>query len=173
MSSKKEVSLLGRKRTKDLEPEQMQQDIKQDKKEALRAMIDQESHQELHQELHQDMQPVSQVAPQEISPPLGVAAVYEKEVKAAVNMLIKMHTQMREAGTSNRREYSFYEQNKRLVNELRNLLAEKADFYESKGLDDDDNRRACQQYINDVREGLRAVGIFMNYLEVRPVKNPV
>lgn len=164
MSSKKEVSLLGRKRTKDLEPEQVQRDIKQDKKEELMAMMSQETPQETSQEIKQDLN-------QDLTPPLGVAVVYEKEVKAAVKHLVKMQAHMRDAGTANRRDYSFYEQNKRLVNELRNLLAEKADFYESKGLDDDENRRACQQYINDVCEGLRSVGIFMNYLEVRPIKN--
>lgn len=167
MSSKKEISLLGRKRTKELELDQAQpgqldktqldkiQPDKTDKKEQLISLMN------------------SEIIPETIpEPSVGPAVIYEKEVKAAVNMLIKMHTQMREAGTSNRREYSFYEQNRKLINEIRGLLAEKADFYESKGLNDEDNRRACQQYINDIRAGLGAVGILVNYLEVRPVKNP-
>jgi len=195
MSQKKPISLAGRKRTKDLESEQPSQAIqpntlnplnplnpieqsaqpqKQDKKAELMSMI--------HSEINLNPVPapaaptpqviISKPMTEEISAPLGVAVVYEKEVKAAVNFLIKFHSKMRDAGTANRREYSFYEQNKRLVSEIKNLLAEKADFYESKGLDDEENRRACQQYINDLREGLRSVGIFVNYLEVRPVKSP-
>lgn len=157
MSSKKEISLLGRKRTKELELDQTQPDKtdKTDKKEQLISLMNSEV--------------IPEITPE---PSVGPAVIYEKEVKAAVNMLIKMHTQMREAGTSNRRQYSFYEQNRKLINEIRGLLAEKADFYESKGLNDEDNRRACQQYINDIRAGLGAVGILVNYLEVRPVKNP-
>lgn len=169
MSSKKEISLLGRKRTKELELDQAQpgqldknqpdKTDKTDKKEQLISLMNSEIIPEIIPEIRQE-------------PSVGPAVIYDKEVKAAVNMLIKMHTQMREAGTSNRREYSFYEQNRKLINEIRGLLAEKANFYESKGLNDEDNRRACQQYINDIRAGLGAVGILVNYLEVRPVKNP-
>ena len=159
--SKKEISLMGRKRTRELDSsilEKREKEKLEDKKEVLMAMKAEENSKE---STHQSI-------PQTI--PLGVAAVYEREVKAAVSSLIKIHYRLSEAGTLNRRAYSVEEQSRKLVQEIKKFLAERADFYASKGMDDEDNRQACQQYVNDVREGLKAAGIKINYLEVRPVE---
>lgn len=164
--SKKEISLMGRKRTRELGSEG--EIVSGEKKEALMAMkaeITPEASSastvrrpEIQTEIQFDTRP----------PSPGVAVVYEKEVKAAVSGLIKIHYRLSEAGTLNRRAFSIEQQIKQLIGEIRKLLAEKADFYASKGMEDEDNRQACQQYVNDIREGLKQAGIKINYLEVKP-----
>ncbi len=166
--SKKEISLIGRKRTRELDNSVSDSEEKEkleEKKEALIALM----------AMKTEVNPSEPKKPEEskksVPPvPLGVAAVYEREVKAAVAGLIKVYYRLNEAGTLNRRAYSVDDQGRKLVQEIKKYLAERADFYASKGMDHEDNRQACQQYVNDVREGLKMAGIRINYLEVRPAE---
>ena len=173
--SKKEISLVGRKRTRELDPSgKTTQDI-QEKKEELMSMSIKPpilGSAEINLEFNYEVpvEAVKEIPKENLKEvPLGVVSVYQREVKAAVMGLIKIHYRLSEAGTLNCRAYSLYEQNKKLVQEIKYLLVKQAEFYASKNMDDEDNRQACQQYVNDIRAGLKLAGIHVNYLEVKPV----
>lgn len=136
----KKISLEGRKRTRELN--QDHEDAAAYKKALLLSMKD------------------------EVSQNSAVEAVYQKEIKAAVRSLARKHQRLTEAGTSIRLAHSPYEQHKLFLQAMKELLEQRADFYASQGMDNEAILETCQAFIDDVREGLREIGIYTNGLKV-------
>lgn len=96
----------------------------------------------------------------------GVEAVYQKEVKAAVSKLYQAWRKLGEAGTYNRLAHTPMQQKRLFLEEIKLVMLERAEFNESQGMNEFGNQQDCQRYVNDIVEGLRAVGLPMNPLSV-------
>lgn len=139
MTSKK-ISLEGRKRTNELT--QAHADAAAFKRDLLLSMKDEDEQNR------------------------AVEVVYQKEIKAAVRTLARKYQRLREAGTTCKYQYTPYEQHRLFLDSIKDLLAQRAEFYAGQGMEDDAIQEACQEFVDDVRAGLRQIEIHVNPLRV-------